>query len=301
MSLRIKKNFGRRSDDDIILSPKKKYIFAFEGDKTEKQYFEAINDNKEELEISDLIEIKVLEREDASRSNQLQVVKDVEYHFNTIFSCKDSKEDIKEHLKLILDKNDFDFELKVHIIELIDNIFCDENYSCNIDKFIYELNQLLNKNDSINYFIQSINNFKEILDFDEDFDVVCIIIDRDKNSFTDSQYDKVIEICYKYDYRLGVTNPCFEFWLLLHFNDCREYSCIDIKENLRETTNGKNFIEKCLIKEINSYNKSRLNFNVFKDKISNAIENEKIYCEDINLLKDKIGSSVGKIISEILN
>lgn len=104
MSLRIKKSFGRRSDDDVILSPKKKYIFAFEGDKTEKQYFEAMNDNKEELGINDLIEIKVLEREDVSRSNQLQVVKDVEYHFNTIFSCKDSKDDIKEHLKSIVDR-----------------------------------------------------------------------------------------------------------------------------------------------------------------------------------------------------
>lgn len=68
MSLRVQKTFGVRSDTSKN-EPKRKFIFAFEGEKTEKQYFNAIADCKAELGISDIIDIQPLERTDASRSN----------------------------------------------------------------------------------------------------------------------------------------------------------------------------------------------------------------------------------------
>ena len=61
MSLRIKKTIGIRSNSRSR-DFNKKYIFVFEGEKTEKQYFEKLSNYKEELGINDLIHIEILEK-----------------------------------------------------------------------------------------------------------------------------------------------------------------------------------------------------------------------------------------------
>lgn len=50
-----------------------------------------------------------------------------------------------------------------------------------------------------------------------DYDKISFIFDRDPQSFKENQYDSVRKLCDENRFQLYITNPCFEFWLLLHF------------------------------------------------------------------------------------
>lgn len=78
------------------------------------------------------------------------------------------------------------------------------------------------------------NDAKAVIDKAPNFlegDQLCIVVDRDKNSFTNEQYDKLLKAEKNEEIRFCVSNPCFEFWLLLHFSDCSEYDNSKLKEN----------------------------------------------------------------------
>ena len=57
----------------------------------------------------------------------------------------------------------------------------------------------------------------------EGFDKICFIVDRDRESFVahpeNNQYKYVLDKCREKGFGFYLTNPCFEFWLLLHFDD----------------------------------------------------------------------------------
>ena len=136
MSLRVKKTIGIRSNlrsRDF----NKKYIFVFEGEKTEKQYFEKLSNCKGELGINDLIHIEILEKLDETKSNQLSVVKSLDDYIRSIVDMKESVEVIKKRIKdMVISKfNDSD-DIKIKILELIDECFIDDKYDINIDRFI---------------------------------------------------------------------------------------------------------------------------------------------------------------------
>lgn len=302
MSLRVKKTIGIRSNlrsRDF----NKKYIFVFEGEKTEKQYFEKLSNCKGELGINDLIHIEILEKLDETKSNQLSVVKSLDDYIRSIVDMKESVEVIKKRIKdMVISKfNDSD-DIKIKILELIDECFIDDKYDINIDRFIDTVRGLIIDVD-IDVLIEDIRNLKQSLDYDNELDEVCIIIDRDKGSFKTSQYEQVVKICDDNDYNLGISNPCFEFWLLLHFTNCKEYDEEEIRINRKtsKSRNSKIFVEKELAGKLEgSYNKSNLKFEQFKANIKNAIENEKLYEVDIEKLENNIGTRVGLIIEKMI-
>ena len=49
------------------------------------------------------------------------------------------------------------------------------------------------------------------------------------------------------------------------------------------------------------HGKANLNFEKYKDKVINAIENEKHFCEDLNGLKTQLGSNVGIFLERIID
>ena len=66
------------------------------------------------------------------------------------------------------------------------------------------------------------------LTYAEGFDKICLIVDRDPLSFSEEQYDQVVQICKERQIDFYVTNPCFEFWLLLHFPDHKNLDPVDV-------------------------------------------------------------------------
>lgn len=299
MSLRTSRQFGSRGPSQTE-EPNKKYIFVFEGEKTEKQYFEGLFNFRDELNIKDLIDIRTLEREDGSRSNQGQVVQSLHESLQAVFNIKENRDEVLDRISGILEDLEVSNseELESIITEILDGNDIEENL-----KYLTELIEELGiKSLQLTDFIHSLEGLKGLLDYDKEIDTVCIIIDRDWQSFKEDQYETVLQICNDNNYKLGITNPCIEFWLLLHINDCTRYDMERVKLNKRisKSKSSRKYVESLLAKEI-SYKKNKLNFEVFKPGIREAIEREKLYCENPTLLKDNVGSSIGTIIQSLLN
>ena len=133
--------------------------------------------------------------------------------------------------------------------------------------------------------------------YSEDIDKMCLIVDRDKKSFKEEQYNYVKEECKRKNFKFYVTNPCFEFWLLLHFDEVHSINREKLLENKRASSKVR-YVESEL-KKYFPYNKNKYNAELLIEKIDLAIENEKRFCEDIEELKDKLGSNIGLLIKEL--
>ena len=142
----------------------------------------------------------------------------------------------------------------------------------------------------------AIENASNFLDGDK----LCIVVDRDKQSFTDSQFDVLLNAERDDEIKFCISNPCFEFWLLLHFSDCSEYDMNLLCNNEKE--GNRTFVEKCLMEKLGgSYNKTRLKFSEnYKGRIKLAIENAKKYSLSAEELKNNIGTTVALLIDEMI-
>ena len=142
----------------------------------------------------------------------------------------------------------------------------------------------------------AIENASNFLDGDK----LCIVVDRDKQSFTDSQFDVLLNAERDNEIKFCISNPCFEFWLLLHFSDCSEYDMNLLCNNEKE--GNRTLVEKCLMEKLGgSYNKTRLKFSEnYKGRIKLAIENAKKYSLSAEELKNNIGTTVALLIDEMI-
>lgn len=126
-----------------------------------------------------------------------------------------------------------------------------------------------------------------------------MIVDRDKGSFTLNQYQYVVKTCKEKGFQLCVTNPCFEFWLLLHFDEVHNLDKEELLQN-QKVSNQKRYNEDELFKLCEKYNqkykKSSYSASFFIDRIDTAIKNESNYCEDVTSLENSLGSNIGKLI-----
>jgi len=84
--------------------------------------------------------------------------------------------------------------------------------------------------------------------FDKELDSVCIIIDRNVNNLKD-RYSEFYTTCNEKGYRLFVSNPDFELWLLLHSNSIFSYDRKELLDNAKGK-NGKRFLENVLRKHL---------------------------------------------------
>lgn len=136
----------------------------------------------------------------------------------------------------------------------------------------------------------------------EGFDRICLIIDRDRESFVSSpknnQYQYVIDKCKEMGFGLYVTNPCFEFWLLLHFDGAFELDREKLLKNPKVTAKRR-YVEQELRRIWPGYNKSSYRAEELVKDIDNAINNEKEFCEDIVQLENSVGSNIGKLIIDM--
>jgi len=227
-------------------------------------------------------------------------------------------EDEKLSYKTLVDKimeiivEDKNFSLKIskksnlkEVIEDIENeIEFLENTVKNIEEDCITLLSIITKKvflvkeeiaNILEKVLENIGN--QQITYSEDIDKMCLILDRDKKSFKEEQYNYVKEECKRKNFKFYVTNPCFEFWLLLHFDEVHSINREKLLENKRASSKVR-YVESEL-KKYFPYNKNKYNAELLIEKIDLAIENEKRFCEDIEELKDKLGSNIGLLIKEL--
>ena len=63
-----------------------------------------------------------------------------------------------------------------------------------------------------------------------DGDQLWLVIDRDSQSWKPRMMASIARECQRKTYHLAVSNPCFEIWLLLHFEDVNKQGTARIRE-----------------------------------------------------------------------
>ena len=311
--MRERKNFAERTRISKEDKTRKKYFLVCEGNRTEGIYFNTINELKDKIGINPLIEIISIERtyteEGWSNPKKIleQLLKDLEEIENGKISYKTLVDKI---IEIIMENEKFFSKISKEIsskeiiedikneIESLDNIVenveedCESLLNMIIKKLFLTIEKIPNILETV---LKNIEN-KQIT-YSEDIDKMCLIVDRDKKSFKEEQYNYVKEECKKKNFKLYITNPCFEFWLLLHFDEVHLINKEKLLENKRASSKVR-FVESEL-KKYFPYNKNKYNAELLIEKIDLAIENEKRFCEDIEGLKNELGSNVGLLIQEL--
>jgi len=276
----------------------KKYFLAFEGSVTEQKYFERLlRHQQRSARTPILFEVIFTARikKHIGHSNPTQVLSLVqELISEEIIPHKTSYRDLLESFYIAQDPHLIRGRVKSNIeSDVIDPIVAFELLKT-IGLFMEEHLSIVNDPTFINDLMSAYQEYNET--YDPNLDEVCLIVDRDVKSFTTIQYDAVLQNCRNNKYQLYVTNPCFEFFLILHKTDAKEY-CVDKflhNENEANTV----FMEELLKKYFPGYKKERFDPEPFIKNISHAIENAEKYENNIDLLKQSLGTNVHLLIIE---
>ncbi|MDV0442314.1 RloB family protein [Methanorbis furvi] len=295
------------------IDPLPQYFLAFEGVKTEYQYFFGIQSRQESLGFSALKDITLLQRH-ATKEQQSNpakflplVLQSLEEYKTGSFSVKTIVEHAVDWLIL---KNHLPKKgcTKQKMLEILLENLENDRYSpdspiTDWDELTQKLHDHLIDLYKIRISAESIRDFhiylkQQFVTYNPRYDKVCIIVDRDPESFTSSQYDSVLALCNEKKISLHLSNPCFEFWLLLHFPKVHELDSEEMLAN-RKISIHKRFLENELQKIHPEFRKNNLKFGLFADHIDDAIENESHFCEELSGLKTELGSNIGKLLSEM--
>lgn len=137
-------------------------------------------------------------------------------------------------------------------------------------------------------------------------DLFAIVLDRDQESHTKKSLLSAIKESKGKNYRFYLSNPCFEFWLLLHVCDVKnKYDGAEL-EKIRENpkiSRAHTFVSHELSK-ITHHAKtiSKAKFKeCYAPNIGKAIERAKEFCVDPRKLIDQLGTNLGELMTLIQN
>lgn len=323
--MRESRIFGERGKTRKNAEVKKKYILFFEGTKTEPQYFQGIINNRQALGVSSLIQIKMLERclDEECWSNPkkildrvllnleekedqiliystlLNAIIDTLYNNNYLSKRGEKikeiwsflKENCENTLNISLEDK---VENKAEATSIILGILA-EGYPRIIKTVLENLNNALSE--------------MEIL-YNKEIDSLCFIFDRDRKSFFLEQYNDVLAVCKKNAISIYPSNPCFDFWLLLHFDEVLKLDNEKIlaNEKISKSKNANTYVfhefSKLMRNKIKTkykIEKSKYNVEALMELIPTALENASKYCEEAEKLENQIGTSVGVLVRELMS
>ena len=313
--MRESRTFAERTkvlkSDEVV----KKYFLIYEGSDTEVIYFDAVRTMRESIGINPLIELIPIIRSFSEEgwSNPKKILDRV------IENLRESKEQFISYESLLNRIMDYLYETKVITTSKIfaRNIWktmlqtCDKKLKKSTEDRVDNIEtscKILMEDLCEEYEVVNIvEDISEIikdsgLTYEEGFDQICLIVDRDKDSFIstpeNNQYKYVLDKCNKMGFQFCVTNPCFEFWLLLHFDEVFELDEEKLLNNSKVTAKRR-YAENELRKIWPGYNKSSYHSEKLVKNIDKAIENEKKFCEDIEQLENSVGSNIGRLVQKM--
>lgn len=310
--MRESRTFAERTKVLKTDEAKKRYFLIFEGASTEKIYFEALKNAPGDVEINPLVELipiirsysedgwsnpkKILDRIIANLEEEetglltyeslLNRIMDYLYDEKIITTSK-----VQAHALWKILEEGCEKVLKKCLNDNVDNL----TEACS------KLTEYLNQESDV---VNIVNDIADIirasnLTYDSRFDEICLIVDRDKESFLatpeNDQYGYVLRTCQKKGFGFYVSNPCFEFWLLLHFDEVFRLDKDKLLEN-PQVTAKRRYTEHELRKLLPGYSKGKYSVGTLIKKLSVALCNAKKFCQDEDLLISEVGTNVGKLI-----
>ena len=314
--MRESRTFAERTKVLKSDEAKKRYFLVFEGASTEKIYFEALENARDDVEINPLIELvpiirsysedgwsnpkKILDRiisnleeeetGQLSYESLLNRIMDYLYDEKILTTSK-----VQAHALWGILEEGCEKILKKCLNDNVDNLVQD----CNkLTEYLNQESDVVNIVDDISDIIRASN-----ITYDNRLDKICLIVDRDKESFLalpqNNQYDYVLRTCQEKGFGFYVSNPCFEFWLLLHFDEVFELDRDKLLENPHVTAKRR-YTEHELRKLLPGYSKSNYKTETLMKRVEMALKNEEEFCEELDRLREKVGSNAGKVIKELM-
>lgn len=276
MSIPHRLNAGNRFERPETQSIKRVVFLSVEREVTERRYFEFVRESRETLGIKSVVEIHVLRRGDSSSSPE-KVVELLENYLEV----RNNNDFLAEVDKLELKHYDKEFIHKY--LEAPDTIDVKEKRQ--FEGFLKE-EQL-----DLTYLL-FLNKFKGSDNGEND--VFGIVIDRDAGNHSPENMARIFDECDEKGYRCFLTNPRFEFWLLLHVADVKseypdelekmlDFNDETVDKHLLEKTGGGKKIQR---KTFDTY---------FLPNIDTAIERANGLCTSRNELLDQLGSTLGEL------
>lgn len=263
-----------------IKEPKKLLLVFTEGVCTEQNYFRLLSTTNF---LNNEVELKVMNRlsSNIGLSNPLRIIRAVEAYMacSSDFNSKDKRKLnrlIKNYRDNTSTLNDF--------IEL-SSMINDER-----------LKQFLDGNDLLT---EQIDAMSIMLDYNNEYDIILLVFDRDKNSLTDIQYDQIMQIASQHKYLVGISNPTFELFLLLHLTDLSSFDQNLLKENRKtsKTTYTERMLKETLSSFGKAFKKNNYDAEFFIERFEEGLHNSQKYASDVNSLKDSIGTNLFKTLN----
>lgn len=267
--------FVRTHEDS--LEPKRVVFLSTEGTKTEVQYFNFIEKYREQLGVDAIVHIEVLRRYDANSDpeNVLELLEEyIRFRENKMFE------------------------------KIIDSLSI-KNYSIDFIKSYLENPSSLSRKDCNKFEAVLKEEHLDLLYLDflskyhgED-DAFGIVIDRDCGSHSIEQMNRVLGKCMKKNYLCYITNPCMEFWQLLHVSDVATEYAESLEDILRNELDEKknSFVSNLLY--VKTGQRKAIQAKTFEQfylpNIDLAVERAKGFAPSDQLL-EKLGSNLWELI-----
>lgn len=280
ISHRLRSSMYERPDEEVNEKPKRIVFLSVEGNVTEKNYFDLINKYKEKLGIKSIVHLETLSRED-TKSDPASVLELLEDTYrireegvllDEVYTAANeqgkgvSREQIRQYL---------DGELNDENKEKIELLFLLVGIDINYQKYLSEYRG------------------------EDTDDIFAVVVDRDYKCHKEPGMKQLIQSCKEKGYNCYITNPCFEFWLLLHVCDVKVlYSdhFDDILEN-KKVSKKHTYVSRELSNHAGHY--KSISEDVFREKyLSNvdiAIKRAGQFETDIEKLLSDIGSNLPEL------
>ena len=135
-------------------------------------------------------------------------------------------------------------------------------------------------------------------------DELWLVIDRDKQNNPVKNIADIAQNCLQKGYFLALSNPNFEFWLLLHLKDLTQYSKTELdKLHDKKAGESKSVLEKELSALLGGYNKSKYGI----EKILPFIDKAILQAKDLDTnsedrwIEDRLGTRVYLLVERIIS
>lgn len=309
--MRERKRFAERAKVLASDEVRQKYFLVYEGKNTELIYFDAVTEMREDLKLNPLIELVPIVRSynEEGWSNPKKMVDRIIQNLEERDSGMVTYETILNWIMDYLQSEQIianNRTLAKYIWKTLEWICCEkldvllDMSTKDIQPVCERIICLLEKETDLKNLMEDVSAIIDYgnLTYAEGLDKICFIVDRDRKSFTTIQYEYVMEQCRTRNFGLYLTNPCFEFWLLMHFEDIRDLDEKLLLENPL-VTSKRRYTEQELRNRLPGYEKARYDALTLVKNIDIAIKNENRYCEDLGKLESAIGSNIGLLICEM--
>lgn len=268
-----------REDELQQESPRRIIFLSVEGDDTERTYFQHLEEHLDNT----IIHIEVL------RHRHGDGYSDPKYVIELLEEC------VRIRNGELIPKEIQDL-ISPEFSEEFINAYIQDSQS--LDKILVQKfkEKLLQISIQLDYH-------KYLQDLNPEEDIFAIVLDRDRGNHSRELMEECVRFCESKGYSCFVSNPCFEFWLLLHLCDVQNFTVAQQEKILwnNKISHKHTFVSEEVTKRAHHSKviSTRKFDEIYWPNITKAIQRAQYFATDFPELLDGIGTNIFRLLEEI--